>query len=129
MQTAIRVWQLLAILVGVCGFPVGGHAQQPPGEKESATPAFIEDARKYVIESTMDRAKLKLNEKSLLNWTNPVRQQERACRSLWHVIFESLPKRLSSSRHSPRSVRRAILVEATFSRSSSAHQKPRSFTC
>ena len=83
MQTAIRVWQLLAILVGVCGFPVGGHAQQPPGEKESATPAFIEDARKYVIESTMDRAKLKLNEKSLLNWTNPVRQQERGAIYVW----------------------------------------------
>ncbi|MBC7817400.1 MAG: hypothetical protein IAG10_10965 [Planctomycetaceae bacterium] len=46
-------------------------------------PAFLEDARKYVIESTKDRAKLKLNEKSLLNWTNPTRQQERGAIYVW----------------------------------------------
>lgn len=83
MQSAIRVCQLLAIWVGVIGFPVAGQAQQTAGEKESAIPAFIEDARKYVIESTKDGAKLKLNETSLLNWTNPSRQQERGAIYVW----------------------------------------------
>jgi hypothetical protein len=44
---------------------------------------FIEDARKYVIESVKDKAKMTLNEKSLLNWTNPARQQERGAVYVW----------------------------------------------
>jgi hypothetical protein len=44
---------------------------------------FIEDARKYVIESAKDRAKLTFNEKSLMNWTNPARQQERGAVYVW----------------------------------------------
>lgn len=83
MKTLIRAWPLLAILVGVNSFPVVGLSQQTLVEKESAAPAFIEDARKYVIESTKDRVKLKLNEKSLLNWTNPSRQQERGAIYVW----------------------------------------------
>jgi hypothetical protein len=52
-----------------------GPAAQPP-------PA-VEDARKYVIESGKDGAILQLNEKSLFNWTNPVRQQERGAIYVW----------------------------------------------
>ncbi len=44
---------------------------------------FIEDARKYVIQSTRDAVKLHLLEKSLFNWTNPVRQQERGAIYVW----------------------------------------------
>lgn len=44
---------------------------------------FIEDARKYVIESVKDRTKLTLDEKSLMNWTNPARQQERGAVYVW----------------------------------------------
>ena len=59
-----RIWCLIAILGGV------SYGQEPA--RESGVPAFLEDAHKYVIESTKDKAKLKLNEKSLLNWTNSV---------------------------------------------------------
>lgn len=47
------------------------------------TSPFVEKARQYVMESSRDKAKLKLNEKSLLNWTNPVRQQERGAIYVW----------------------------------------------
>lgn len=47
--------------------------------------AFQEDARKYVIESPKDRTTLSLNEKSLLNWTNPERQQERGAVYVWTI--------------------------------------------
>ncbi|HET6424072.1 MAG TPA: hypothetical protein VFG20_10340 [Planctomycetaceae bacterium] len=48
------------------------------------TPAdFAGDARKYVIMSTADKTPLKLHEKSLLNWTNPVRQKERGETFVW----------------------------------------------
>ena len=46
---------------------------------------FVVDARKYVIESVSDRAKLTLNERSLLNWTNPARQQERGAIYVWEI--------------------------------------------
>lgn len=46
---------------------------------------FIEDARKYVIESVKDKGTLKLNEKSLMNWTNPARQQERGAIYVWSL--------------------------------------------
>ena len=49
---------------------------------QESTP-FIEDARKYVVESVKDKAKLTLNEKSLMNWTNPARQQERGAIYVW----------------------------------------------
>src|SRR5688572_15366425 len=51
------------------------HAQEPA--------AFLEEARKYAIESLKDRAPLRLNEKSLFNWTNPTRQQERGAIFVW----------------------------------------------
>lgn len=51
--------------------------------KDGGASAFLEDAKKYVIDSPSDRAKLVLNEKSLLNWTNPVRQQERGAVYAW----------------------------------------------
>lgn len=46
-------------------------------------PDFLDEARKYVIQSTNDRVRLELNEKSVLNWTNPVRQQERGATYIW----------------------------------------------
>lgn len=55
-------------------------AQTPPPE---SPPDFLEDAKKYVIQSVKDRTRLELNEKSVLNWTNPVRQQERGATYVW----------------------------------------------
>ncbi len=69
---AIRVANLVALAMAVAS---NASAQE-------AAP-FIEDARKYVIESVKDKAKLKLNEKSLMNWTNPARQQERGAIYVW----------------------------------------------
>lgn len=77
MGKVIRVRPGMMILLGLWAFHSMSSAQ------DSGTPAFLEDARKYVIESTKDKAKLKLNEKSLLNWTNPTRQQERGAIYVW----------------------------------------------
>lgn len=60
-------------------------AQGTAGEVKKATPvsqSVVEDAHKYVIQ-TKDGTKLQLNEKSLFNWTNPVRQQERGAIFVW----------------------------------------------
>ncbi|MBC8113074.1 MAG: hypothetical protein H7062_01735 [Candidatus Saccharimonas sp.] len=69
------------MLMGLCILDSGSQAQPPV--RDSGAPAFLEEARKYVIESTRDRSNLKLNEKSLLNWTNPTRQQERGAIYVW----------------------------------------------
>jgi hypothetical protein len=61
--------------------------------KVEASP-FLENAKKYVIESVNDRAKLLLLEKSLLNWTNPVRQQERGEVFVW--LLEGRPLAIGS---------------------------------
>lgn len=59
---------------------------------EEPQPDFAGDARKYVIELTSSHAKLALRDKSLLNWTNPVRQNEKGETFVWlhqqrpHVI-------------------------------------------
>ncbi len=50
---------------------------------ENAPPNFLEDARKYVIQTVPEGTRLELNEKSLLNWTNPARQQERGATYVW----------------------------------------------
>ncbi len=71
------------MLIGLTITSRNGLAQAPTADKDETASAFIEDARKYVIESVKDRAVLKLNEKSLLNWTNPVRQQERGAIYVW----------------------------------------------
>jgi hypothetical protein len=52
-------------------------------ERASEETQFLDEARKYSIESPNDRVTLTLNEKSLLNWTNPVRQQERGALYVW----------------------------------------------
>lgn len=44
---------------------------------------FAGDARKYVLDFQPDKTKLALNEKSLLNWTNPVRQKEKGETFVW----------------------------------------------
>lgn len=66
---------------------VASTQETKPGQatsgKAESPPAFLEDAKKYVIESPGDRAKLVLHEKSLLNWTNSVRQQERGAVYVW----------------------------------------------
>jgi hypothetical protein len=55
----------------------------PAEEAEVASP-FIEDARDYQIHLDSSTGPLlKLNEKSLLDWTNPVRQQERGAVYIW----------------------------------------------
>lgn len=46
-------------------------------------PDFTGDAKKYVIEFPADRARLTLHEKSLLNWTNPIRQKEKGETFVW----------------------------------------------
>lgn len=81
MDNLIRAWRWILILMGLCVFDLSSQAQQPA--RECGTPAFLDDARKYVIESIKDKAKRKLNEKSLLNWTNPTRQQEREAIYVW----------------------------------------------
>lgn len=50
---------------------------------EAQEPDFSGDARKYVILTMPDRTPLVLNEKSLLNWTNPVRQSEKGETFVW----------------------------------------------
>ena len=72
-------WLISSFLVALL---LSGHVAGAQETKADLTP-FLEDARKYVIESTQDRAKLRLNEKSLFNWTNPTRQQERGAIYAW----------------------------------------------
>ena len=67
-----RILSLLAVVFAVA---ISASAQEPA--------PFIDDARKYVIESVKDKAKLTFNEKSLMNWTNPARQQERGAIYVW----------------------------------------------
>lgn len=76
MSQTARLLGLAAALVVVAT----ARAQTPPGD---SPPAFLDDAKLYVIESGADRAKLTLREQSLLNWTNPVRQQERGALYVW----------------------------------------------
>lgn len=66
-----------ALVLSLCGTLA---AQTPP---ESAPPDFLEDARKYVIQTVPQGVRLELNEQSLLNWTNPLRQQERGATFVW----------------------------------------------
>lgn len=50
---------------------------------------FAADAKKYVIQFLPSRAPVVLNEKSLLNWTNPVRQKEKGETFVW--LFKNRP--------------------------------------
>jgi hypothetical protein len=54
--------------------------QEGAAAREAAP--FLDDAKKYAI-TTKGGARLKLNDKSLLNWTNPARQQERGAIYVW----------------------------------------------
>lgn len=65
----------------VLGMAVAGVtvAQDKPMNEP---PPFLDEAKKYVIEAA-DKTRLTLNEKSLLNWTNPARQQERGAVYVW----------------------------------------------
>jgi hypothetical protein len=92
MSNLTRVMYFLVIVVGVLLGPNAGWAQQSATKTES--PPFLDDAKKYVIESVQDRAKLKLNEKSLFNWTNPTRQQERGAIFVW--LHEDRPLAIGS---------------------------------
>ncbi len=74
MNLQVRVFSFLTVALAVASTACG---------QESAP--FIEDARKYVIESVRDKAKLTLNNKSLMNWTNPARQQERGAIYVWSL--------------------------------------------
>lgn len=61
------------------------HAQETSkssAEEDASMQPFLEDARKYSIQLG-NGAKLQLHEKSLFNWTNPVRQQERGALYVW----------------------------------------------
>lgn len=51
--------------------------------EEKAPSDFLDDARKYVIQTASDGVRLELNEQSRLNWTNPIRQQERGATYVW----------------------------------------------
>jgi hypothetical protein len=70
-----RAW-LPVLALMVMGAPFA-HGQ------EAEPPAFLHDARKYDIESGPERTRLVLREQSLLNWTNPIRQQERGALYVW----------------------------------------------
>lgn len=70
------------LLICITAFAATAQAQTPK-DAEPAQTDFLEDAKKYVMEFPRDRAKLTLNEKSLMNWTNPIRQQERGAIYVW----------------------------------------------
>ncbi|MDZ4688952.1 MAG: hypothetical protein SH850_28075 [Planctomycetaceae bacterium] len=75
---------LFAIVLSVCGASTA--SAQVAKQSEAAadkSPAFLDDARRYVIETLPGHTKLALREQSLLNWTNPVRQQERGALYVW----------------------------------------------
>lgn len=93
-RSQLRLWHLIVVLLGLNDQPVSAHARDDAAEKESNTPVFIEDARKYVIESVNERAMLTLNETSLLNWTNPTRQPERGAIDIW--MFDPRPLAIMS---------------------------------
>lgn len=71
-----------SVLLGLALMSGLAHAEDPASPKADST-VFLDDARKYVIEVPSERTKLELHEKSLLNWTNPVRQQERGAVYVW----------------------------------------------
>lgn len=73
----VTAWQSLAALLLLTWH---AEAQTPTAEP---SPDFLIDARKYVIQSVNDRVRLEFHEKSLLNWTNPTRQQERGATFVW----------------------------------------------
>lgn len=70
-------FRILCFFAFVVAVAISATAQEPA--------PFIEDARKYVIESVKEKGTLKLNEKSLMNWTNPARQQERGAIYVWSL--------------------------------------------
>lgn len=74
-------WQQGLWTLVVCSMSSWTVAAQSPSEETAS--AFLEDARRYVVETLPDHTKLKLREQSLLNWTNPVRQQERGAVYVW----------------------------------------------
>ncbi len=76
VQFAVR-WFSLFVLVMACR---SANAQSVTKEMP---PDFLDDARKYVIQTAAKPVRLELNEKSVLNWTNPVRQQERGATYVW----------------------------------------------
>ncbi len=88
-----RTWQSFSIyltaLMLILTASVDSSAQETKKATSDSEPIeqskFLDEAKKYVIESPSDRAKLVLNEKSLLNWTNPVRQQERGAVYIWSL--------------------------------------------
>lgn len=58
--------------------------QETPGRaNEDRATSFLANVRKYVIQIPKNGTQLTLNEKSLLNWTNPVRRQERGAIYVW----------------------------------------------
>lgn len=81
MTLRLRVFLIAIATLGISVLSAAATAQT--ASTESGSSAFLDDARKYVIETSTDRAVLKLNEKSILNWTNPTRQQERGAIHIW----------------------------------------------
>ena len=75
-QLQVGLVGCVVLWLGVVGAVV---AQEKVANEASQ---FIAEAKKYVIESA-DKSRLTLNEKSLLNWTNPARQQERGAVYVW----------------------------------------------
>lgn len=84
---SLKVGPLLVLATFFCA---GSQAQET--KNESAP--FLDDAKKCVIESVRDRTKLKLNEKSVFNWTNPTRQQERGGLYIW--LLDDCPQAIGS---------------------------------
>ncbi|HUQ69293.1 MAG TPA: hypothetical protein VM165_07220 [Planctomycetaceae bacterium] len=76
---------LCAIAISSCGVgtTVAQQTAKPSEAAADKTPAFLDDARRYVIETLPGHTKLALREQSLLNWTNPVWQQERGAMYVW----------------------------------------------
>lgn len=88
LLTVVCIWDFYQLRIGLlCGVALwlslaGAGVAQDRAANEP--PPFIAEAKKYVIESA-DKVKLTLNEKSLLNWTNPARQQERGAVYVWTI--------------------------------------------
>jgi hypothetical protein len=83
---------VLLSLVGTARVGAQTRAEDSTDGKESLQP-FLEDARKYSIQLS-NGTKLQLHEKSLFNWTNPVRQQERGAIYVW--LHEGRPQVIGS---------------------------------
>lgn len=74
IMSSSRVWAAAVVVLQLMTASLVADEPQPD---------FVGDARKYVFELMSTKARLTLRDKSLLNWTNPVRQNEKGETFVW----------------------------------------------